>query len=92
MKNITWKDLIGTWRSKPKLYDLSIRQNGNYELYNCEIKNRHIGKINSSYKTESNTVTLIMENHVEVELFQLLHSNIILVLENKKIEFERILD
>lgn len=92
--NVTWEDLIGTWRNvlgEDRVYDFTISSNGQYELYHYESKKRWRGEISSEYLSTSNTVRLMLENYSNIELFQLAQGDIILKINNETLLFKKIL-
>lgn len=93
IQEVSWKDLIGTWRgtlNERDLYDLTIIENGTYLLYNYLTKERFQGKINSYYLPITNTVQIDLENCLQIEFYQIVGEEIILIVKNEKIFFTRL--
>ena len=94
MQDITWQDLIGTWRSVEEShppYDLSVLEKGHYVLTTLEDGNSNQGNINSSYNTGPNTVTLHLDDHDDIEFWMTIKDSIILIINDVKCTFKKLM-
>lgn len=94
MINLNLDNLAGTYRhqtSSGTVCDFTITSDGKYDLYDYQTKKRSTGTVNLQYSSESNTVTLILNNYGTVLIFQILNDGFVFDINNQRLYFHRVL-